>query len=276
MIKIRILAENRKSEKPLIAEHGLSMLVYVDDYKLLFDAGNSNSLLYNAKSLGIDLSAVDAVVLSHGHYDHTGGIPEFCNENKKAKIYVNKNAFCERYEKEDGKPQGENIGIAWCKKDYENRIILTNKVYNICENIIVSGEVEVKDSKNTPPVYFMKKNKLGEFEDDLVKDEQFLIIKGKQGSYVFIGCSHPGVLNCLSYAKSLVGDCEIEAIIGGMHLGSYSDKKVNEIAVGIEKLQVKRVMPLHCTGNDASEYLNNYFGESCSIYCVGDEIVLEK
>ncbi len=92
MIKLNILAENRAKRRGILGEHGLSILVEIEGYKVLFDTGQTDVFSLNAKMDGIDLSMVDALVISHGHYDHTGGVPEFCRINKKALIYIHPDA----------------------------------------------------------------------------------------------------------------------------------------------------------------------------------------
>jgi 7,8-dihydropterin-6-yl-methyl-4-(beta-D-ribofuranosyl)aminobenzene 5'-phosphate synthase len=279
VIRVRILTENRASEKGILAEHGLSMLVEVEGYKVLVDTGDTNVFASNARMLGEELSTVDALVLSHGHYDHTGGMPKFCTLNQKAKIYINPDAFCERYESEGGKPVGEHIGIPWSCEDkaaYMERIIFSKEPLNINENIILSGQVKVEDKSSKPSIYFVKKNENGECVDDPVEDEQFIIVKGKEGAYVFVGCSHPGILNCVSYAKKLVPNTKICGVVGGMHLGAYSTKQLDEIVAGLKQLEVEMVIPLHCTGIVASCHLKNSFGNNCWLLNCGDEIVLEK
>ncbi len=277
MIRVRILTENRAGEKFMLAEHGLSLLIEADDCKVLFDTGHTNVFSSNASVAKEELSAVDALVLSHGHYDHTGGVPDFCRLNEKAKIYVNPDAFCERYESENGKPFGDHIGIPWSCEDIKSeRIMLTKKPLEIRDNIILSGSVEIESEENRPPIYFLKKNSNGEYIGDSVEDEQFMIVKGKEGAYIFVGCSHPGILNCLSYAKKLLPDTKICGVIGGMHLEKYSSEQLDVIVSGLKTAEVEKVIPLHCTGIAASCYLKNSFGENCLLLNCGDEFFLEK
>lgn len=278
LIKVNILAENRAKKRGILGEHGLSMLVEVDGYKVLFDAGQTDVFSLNAELDGIDLSMVDALVISHGHYDHTGGVPEFCRLNKKASIYIHPDAFCERYNAAHEKAVGRCIGVPWsCESEesFKSRMVFVKEPIRIHEEIMLSGEIPVR-SELKPSSSFVKRNDSGKLEEDAVIDEQFMIINGSRGIYLFIGCSHPGILNCIAYAKELLPNSEIHGIIGGMHLERYGFEQLAEIASGLKSAGVGKIIPLHCTGILASCYLKNSFGGNCLLLNSGDELILEE
>jgi 7,8-dihydropterin-6-yl-methyl-4-(beta-D-ribofuranosyl)aminobenzene 5'-phosphate synthase len=276
LIKFTILAENRARGKGILGEHGLSILLEVDGFNVLLDAGQTDVFSFNASTKCIDLSKVDAMVVSHGHYDHTGGVPEFCRLNSKAPVYIHKDAFCERYNAVNNRPVGDSIGIPW-KNDINSirdRLIFTDRLLNINENITISGTVPL-NSVGTP-LNFVKRSTSGDFEKDMVSDEQFLIVKGKMGLYIFTGCSHPGVLNCVSFAKKIFLDENIYGLFGGMHLEKYTGDQLAKVIESLKSTGIEVIAPMHCTGIVASSYIKNALGDKCLLLNSGDEVILEK
>jgi 7,8-dihydropterin-6-yl-methyl-4-(beta-D-ribofuranosyl)aminobenzene 5'-phosphate synthase len=251
LLKIKILVENQVNRRGLLAEHGLSILITIDGINVLFDAGQTGVLTFNAQQDGIDLRCVDAVVLSHGHYDHTGGIPHFCKLNRDAPLYIHPKAFAERFNSSDGKPSGAHIGIPWTSDDMDslkNRIITSEMPLEIHKNVILSGEVERTVSFESGPSSFLLRGDNNRLCEDRVIDEQFLTIKRDEGIYIFVGCSHPGIINCIRQAKNLFPNERIAAVIGGMHLRNVGMQSLQASIRCLLELGVDRVIPLHCTG----------------------------
>ncbi len=277
MIKLKILAENHAKKRGILGEHGLSLLIEVDGFKVLFDTGQTDVFSLNAEMDGIDLSLVDALVISHGHYDHTGGVPEFCRINKSASIYMHPDAFYERYNSVQGKPVGRCIGVPWrCenKDSFKNRMVFVKEAVSIHENILLSGEIQVNATNLSSG--FVKRNSSGDFEEDRAIDEQFMIVKGNKGIYIFVGCSHPGILNCVTYAKELLPSTNICGVIGGMHLEKYTDDQLAQVANDLKSVGVENTFPMHCTGILASCFLKSSFGDNCILLNSGDERILEE
>lgn len=277
-IKLNILTENRAKKMGILGEHGLSILVEVDGYKVLFDTGQTNVFVHNASNLGIDISQIDALVLSHGHYDHTGGVPEFCKINKKAPIYIHPDAFVERYNAINGKPFGNCIGIPWnnyYKGVFDDRIIFTKEKRSIHDKIFLSGEIP--DNKDLPRAKtdFIKVSSWGEIVEDKVMDEQFMAVKANKGLYIIVGCSHPGVLNCIAYAKEMFPGEDILGIIGGLHMEKYNEDKQINIFEAIKAEGVGKIIPMHCTGVLSSCFLKSRFNDNCILLNSGDVLNIE-
>lgn len=276
LIKFYILTENCAKKRGILSEHGLSMLIEVDGYKVLFDTGPTDVFLKNAKANGVDIATVDTLVLSHGHYDHTGGVHEFCRLNEKAKVYIHPDAFYERYNSVDGKPVRENIGIPWKATDgfAESRLVFSKLPVQIKDNILISGEIlRLNGFQDTTPNFVFKSE--NSFKRDYVIDEQFIAVEGSMGIYVFVGCSHPGIINCIGYAERLFPNKKITAVIGGMHLDKISSSKLSEIIMTFKDKEIDKIIPLHCTGSMASCEIKRQMGDRCILSSCGDEIVLE-
>ena len=276
LLKLKVLTENRAKKRGMLGEHGLSLLIETDSLKVLFDTGQTDVFSLNAEMDGVDLSMVDALIVSHGHYDHTGGVPEFCRINKKAAIYMHPDSFCERYNAVRGKPTGSCIGVPWScenKELFKSRIVFVKEPVSIDENIMISGEIPVNAAN--PFTDFVKINISGAYEEDMVTDEQFMIVNGSKGIYVFVGCSHPGILSCIAYAKVLFPNTNICGVIGGMHLEKYNQDQLSQVAFGLKLAGVERIAPMHCTGILSSCFLKSEFGERCLLLNSGDELILE-
>lgn len=278
MLKIKILSENYARKRGLLSEHGLSIWIENNGVNILFDTGQSNIFYHNAKKLGIDIKKADMLVLSHGHYDHTGGVSEFCKANDKAPIYIHKDAFYKRYSKFNNE-YSKNIGIPWSKNencDISKRLILNKKSVNITENIMISGEIPGMVSFEDVPQSFYINDGTGSLAKDMITDEQMLLIKGKKGIYIFVGCSHPGVVNCVRYAQKLFPREKIAGLIGGMHLEKIQDIRLQMTIQSFIDLNIKNVIPLHCTGIIPICKIKRFLGKRCNILNVGDEFILEE
>lgn len=279
MIKMSILADNYSRQRNMLSEHGLSLLLKVDGFQLLFDTGQTNVMLTNAAKKEIDLSRVHAAVLSHGHYDHAGGLPEFCSVNAQAQIFLHPQALCERFNAVDGKPVKDNIGIQW-RDEPEQRMILDRAIFSehpfrLSENIVISGTIPRIAENQATSGRFLKKNEQGGFERDELADEQFLLIRGRKGLYIFTGCNHAGIDNCISYAKKLIPDVKVAGMIGGFHLEHADQDELSAFFAKLEKEELEMIVPLHCTGRKASVELKKQFQDRCLLMSCGEEHYLE-
>lgn len=271
MIKIVFLSEN-KTENPLcLAEHGLSIYIETDCIKLLFDTGATNLFYDNAKKISVDLTDVDACIISHGHYDHTGGVPLFCEVNDKSMVFIHKDGFGEVYGEENGKIDKEPCSILWdqdTRLKLQNRIFLTDGVYKFSDDIIISGEIPAEYGFD-PTETFYEKLSDGNFQKDPMKHEQILVIREQAGLYVFSGCCHKGVMPAIKYAKALFPGEKIALFAAGMHM--YNSDKETRLKVidELSKAGVENIMPVHCTGLEAICDLKATLGGACIIASAG-------
>lgn len=273
MIKITFLSENKTDNPGCTAEFGLSVYIETDEMKILFDTGASDIFLNNAEECKVDLSEADALVISHGHYDHTEGVPAFCEVNTKAPIYIHEDAFGESHGITDGIPDKESCGILWDEETIEklqSRFHFTEGPVRLTENIVISGTIP--DIPGLEPTEtFWRKGPDGEIVRDAMRHEQFLAVRnGSDGIYVFSGCSHKGVEPALKYAKALFPGEKIAGLAAGMHLCGASDEKRTALAEYLKKEDLKMVMPVHCTGLKALCIMKNVLGEVCIPAGCGD------
>lgn len=281
-MKLQILCENRASNPACMAEHGLSVLIEEGGRRILFDAGASDLFLHNAEKLQASLENVDTVVISHGHYDHTGGVPSFCGKNDQARIYIHENAFSLTFGIEDGEIEKEPCGIRWTDEEKESvkgRLILTRGITWLDEDAVISGTIP-KPSGYSPTETFYKKTKDGELIPDPMDHEQFLAIRLRderqesRGIFIFSGCSHNGVLPCLTYARTIFPGEKILGILAGMHLYHADQELRATILNQVAAEDIAYLVPVHCTGIRAISDLLQLAGERCIPAGTGDTIYI--
>lgn len=280
-MKFRFLIENKTERRDIVAEHGLSIYIEAQGKRILFDAGATNLFAANAANMGIDLGAVDFAVVSHGHYDHTGGFPMFHKINAVAPIYIHRNALRVSYGTEGG-PLGEGgvldkepCSISWTDqelKELAEQLMFTDGPVQVSENIKITGTIPY-DEGFSPTDYFYHYEGDALVPDDM-SHEQCLVIREPEGLYIFSGCSHRGAISALKAGKSMFPGEKVAAFIAGMHL--YSAKPADRARVVDEIVaeNVETVMPVHCTGIDAICELKLRLGDRCKVATAGDEFLV--
>lgn len=273
MIKFRFLAENKTENPACNAEHGLSIFIETEEKRILFDTGASDMFAENAEKCHVDLTTVQDLVISHGHYDHTEGVPRFCQINKSAPVYIHKDAFGECYGQVNGKIDTTPCSLFWTEEERKAlapRLSLTDGPLWLTDNIVISGTIpEVPE--NVVTEQFFEKKPDGTFVTDPMNHEQFLAIRnGDKGIVIFSGCSHKGVIPVLAYTKELFPGEKISVLVAGMHLYSSTDAVRKRVVEKILAEQPDVVMPVHCTGIDAICMVKTALGDRCVVATVGN------
>nr|WP_315023300.1 MBL fold metallo-hydrolase [uncultured Aminipila sp.] len=282
MVKFTFLSENKTDNPGCMAEHGLSVYIEAADQIILFDTGASDLFAKNAEFVNVDLKQVEHTVISHGHYDHTEGLPAFCNINNNSHIYIHKDAFEKTYGIENGILDREPCSILWgeeTKQSIMERTTLTDGIFKISEDIVISGTIpNLEGIEATEQFYIKKMSQNGEIEllEDEMNHEQFLVIRDRdkegisKGIYVFSGCSHKGVIPAIRYAKQIFPGEKILGLIAGMHLYSSDEATREKVVKEIVKENIEMVMPVHCTGIKAICDLKAAMGDNCIVATAGD------
>lgn len=270
-VKITTLTENTvPMSKGLIGEHGISFLIETDGNKILFDTGQGLALINNAMVLGVDLKKINTVVLSHGHYDHTGGLKNLLEYNAGFTLFAHPESFSNKLAELNGKylPIGSPVDMNLLEKKGVN-LRLGEKPSEIAPGIIASGKIPMQtEFENIEPVFF-KKYKTKIIPDDLA-DDQVLIINSEKGIIVLLGCCHRGLINTLNHVTNLIKDKKIFAITGGLHLVNASDSKIKKIIHLLKDFDIKKICVGHCTGTRAILALFNEFKGRVSINTAGN------
>lgn len=281
-MRITTLIENLVYDKGLVAEHGLSMYIEAGGLRILFDTGQSGLFMHNASKLGIRIEDVDVLVLSHGHYDHTGGLNAFLQVNKKALIYAGKGVFDAKFSS-----RNDFIGIEISYEKIKDRIQFADEIFSLRN--LKKGFSELNNQNDEiEEVYLMPKAELcfendlnnrglyvehnGEFTEDKIEDEIFIVVKSNSKINIITACSHRGIRNiCHSaakYFKSPVG-----LIIGGFHTKGELPEKADSIADYLKSIKPDLLGVCHCTGvenigvfsNSGLEVFYNYTGRITSV-----------
>lgn len=274
-MRIVNLIENTEGKSECLFEHGLSFYIETESHKALLDLGQTDSSLKNAKRLGLNLNEVDTVVLSHGHYDHSGGLIPFTKINDHAAIYMQSSASGDFYAC-DGDNRYRYIGI-------DKRILMLSQLRLLKGDYVIDDELELFTIKNrTHSLPFTNKRLLIKTACDFVPDdfchEHFLVVKDKEHTILMSGCAHNGILSILDTYREKYGNLP-DIVISGFHLmvkRNYLDNELQEvrfIAKELKKYQIK-FYTCHCTGIPAFEEMKKIMGNQLKYVHSGEQIIL--
>ena len=264
-MKITTLIENKLGDKEgLHIEHGLSIFIQADNKKMLFDTGQSGNIIENAEKLGIDLSELDYVFISHGHHDHSGGLERLIKEVKpKFDLYVGDGFFNNKYSlREDGDYQftGNPFDVEFLRNNNIPTHYVNEDIIYLTENIMIFTNFSRKEEfENTNQTMYLKQD--GEYIKDKFLDEISLGINTPKGLVVIVGCSHVGVLNIIDTIEDRTG-LEIYALIGGTHLVKEDDEKINMVIDYLREKGIHLIGACHCTGKQGETMLEQQLEDS--------------
>ncbi|MBN2073029.1 MAG: MBL fold metallo-hydrolase [Actinobacteria bacterium] len=278
-MKITILVDNYVSSRKLKAEHGWSAVIEDGNEKILFDCGQSDLLLDNAKVLGFDLNEITKIVLSHGHYDHTGGLlPLLKYLNRNIDIYAHPSVFEEkfsRYRGFNGFNESRYIGIPEKMQVYEKKgakFLLSKDPVKISSSILLSGQIKkegiIDEASGYNDEHFFIKSG-DKFVNDPLLDDISIFISLPGLLLVVAGCAHSGIINILKKAGELKLIDKEMAIVGGLHLSGAGKQDIDNIIKELQKYDIRLLVPSHCTGINAFVQLRNSFEGKCIFGCSG-------
>ncbi|MFH2092138.1 MAG: MBL fold metallo-hydrolase [Pseudomonadota bacterium] len=257
-LKITTLIENQPGEhKALIHEHGLSLYIEKDDCRILFDTGQSTAFLHNARQMKIDLGRLDYVVLSHGHYDHSGGFTGLTKINKKFELYTGVGFFDEKFGYNGHTPEylGNNFHENFLTDNGIKHHFVNQQVLEIYPGIfIISNFIRNHEDETVNPRFKIFKDNT--FYPDQFEDEIMLVIDTPKGLAVLLGCSHPGMKNMLDTAEKLLKK-PIYAVVGGTHLVEADETSLDLSIAYLEKDTIQVIGVSHCTGQTAMDRLSH-------------------
>ena len=240
-MKIYCLMENTSTCDDFLCEHGLSFFIETSKHKILFDMGQSDGFIENANKLGLDLGMVDIAIISHGHYDHGGGLKSFLEVNSIAPIYVSRHAFLPHYNGTQ-----KYIGLDSSLKD-NKRIIFTDDTINIDTGITIFNTNQRKNKFDLGS-FGLTVLKNCEYLPDDFCHEQYLLIEENHNRILFSGCSHRGILNIADLYLA-------DTIVGGFHFSKLPlDSTLDSYAKYLDSFDTK-YYTCHCTGVTQYEYM---------------------
>jgi 7,8-dihydropterin-6-yl-methyl-4-(beta-D-ribofuranosyl)aminobenzene 5'-phosphate synthase len=269
-ICITTLVENTMSSQGLLAEHGLSFWIEYGNRHILFDTGQSDLLVKNAKVLNIDLAQADAIVLSHGHYDHTGGLSTVLDIAPKARLYLHPAAIEPKFSR--GSPGTRSIGMPDSVKKaiHDHEIIWTELPTQVFDGIGLTGQVpRVNNFEDAGGLFFLDDD-CG--EPDSLLDDQALFIESSKGMIVVFGCAHAGVVNTLQRISDINRGKHFYAVMGGMHLINADPERIEKTITTFREYNLQKIGPAHCAGGNAVERIRSAFPEQCFDCSVGTRV----
>lgn len=257
-MKVKTLIENYTPNKTTTAQHGLSLYIEANSKKILFDMGQNDLFLQNAKALNVDIGAVDIAILSHGHYDHGGGAGVFLNENSVSNLYINENSFGDFY---------SGNGYIGIDKTLLNnsRVVFTKEKTELAKGItLFMGKDIPKNEKSYSDGLYKVTDGVKETDDFI--HEQYLLIEEKGKRILISGCSHRGILNIMEYFKP-------DVFFGGFHVNSLEYDSNDLVYIG-EKLKSYKTKyyTCHCTGIEAYSYFKSKFGNNLDYLHCGKSV----
>ncbi len=275
-LKITTLSENTAARTNLLAEWGLSILVETDTVNILLDTGQSISASHNADILGVDLSRIDKIVLSHGHYDHTGGLRQILRKmRKEVEIIAHPDIWTAKYRRRQGQDD-RYVGVPFQRQELEGlgaHFNLTAKPVKIADNIMTTGEIPmVTDFEQVDSNLFVREGT--DFKPDKLLDDQAIIVNTGSGLVVILGCAHRGIINTLYHAQQLTGVKQICAVLGGCHLIGTTEERICQTTAALRELGMPRIGVSHCTGLPAAAIMAQEFGDSFFFNNAGTKISL--
>jgi len=252
-LKITCIVDNAvQSSSRLWGEHGLAFLVEIGDGRVLFDTGQSGTvLLHNLAVLGVDPATIDALAISHAHYDHTGGLPALLKRTHPGlPLYAHPDLFRERFARRGERPEFIGLPLAREALETQTALRLSAEPQQILPGVWTTGEIASRpEPVGDSPHHLVREGEV--WVPDLYQDDMALVVEGAAGLVLLCGCCHAGLLNTLSHVQRTF-ERPIVTIAGGMHLvNADADhlRQVREVLLGMESVQ--RVYLNHCSGEVA-------------------------
>ena len=292
--RLQILINNYTRHGSLQAEHGLSLLLYRrketrsgapegvqgsgDDAPVyLFDTGQTPGvLLSNAEKLGLAWDSLSGIILSHGHYDHTGGLGGLLEDlPHEVPVYAHPEAFGVKL---NSRPELHDIGSPISKDELAaagGRLELVTEPRFLREDLIITGEVPRRYDFEKEATAGFKTRRNGEVVDDTIPDDLSIVIRVPgEGFFLICGCCHAGLLNTVDYALELSGESRVFGILGGLHTIGAGEERLRKTIARLEELDLEWMAPLHCAGVRETAVMHGALGDIVRFPAVGDVIEL--
>ncbi len=274
---VSVLVNNFVSTYSFKGEHGLSLLVTIEENgsqsRILWDTGQTPEILIsNLKALDVDPDSISVVALSHGHYDHTGGLLGFL-DSRQRNIEVLSSSFSwgDRF---NSISATRNIGSGLTREDVSNHggdVIEVTGPYYISDHFILTGSVEKLEPCEMNQT-FARSSGHGVEVDNFMDDMSLIINLGDSGLFILTGCCHSGIINTVNYCRKITGINKIRGILGGLHLINASASRLNTTKDFLAGLNCDFLAPIHCSGLEETCFLRHELGDAVKFTGTGETI----
>lgn len=255
---LTVVVDNQAADG-LVAEHGFALAIETPERKILMDTGQRDALLPNLAQLGFDVADFESLVISHGHYDHTGGVAEILGDNKDIAIYLHSAAFQPRYSLDGDSPSIVRMGhgaMEAVMNHPDEKINWLARPLTLQQNIGLTGPIRrLNDFEDSGGSFYLDPD--GSLVDT-IKDDNGLWIHDSDGLVVCLGCCHSGLVNTLDHICTRTGEARIKMIIGGMHLLHADEERLARTVRELARFSIEKIVACHCSGEQAVAYLREH------------------
>jgi len=268
-VKATILCENYVLwSHTALAEHGFSVFLKTDSGNWLVDTGSGKTILHNAPELGLDLSMIQGVILSHNHWDHTGGLLPLARLKEGLEVFAHPALFRKTYHDDS---VGDNIGLPYTREELEAcgmTFSLSTDFREVAPGLWLTGVVPRVTEFENDGFRQIVETENG-YEKDNVTDDQSVVIETEKGLVVVLGCCHAGLINTLTYISEKMGTKSFYAVFGGTHLAPANDEKRMKVFAALDGFKIHLFGISHCSGLEIIPALHEKFGSRFSYFGVG-------
>lgn len=256
------MCENTAGKPGVLAEHGLSLLVEVDGEAFLLDTGQTFTMAYNAQALGVDLRRIRAVVLSHGHFDHAGGLRDLLRCAKDLSVVAHPDIWSAKYVVRQNE-RARYVGLPFVWDELEGNgthFQFSAEPAELSERVLTTGQIpRVTAYEEVDKGLYIREHE--SWYRDGVWDDQALVVKTDRGLVVALGCAHSGIINTLTHAQQITGEERIYAVVGGTHLAFAPSEQLLATVEALEAFDIQKLGVSHCTGPRPAAFLAEVFGD---------------